>query len=118
MKNFCALFAFALAAACATPTSASAQPPVVYTPCGGTSYYVQPYSVGYQPVYTGATTYYYPSTYYPSTSYPGYSRGWYRAYRGGYSDGPRYGRYRNIIINRRRWGDIENYVSYGDLIRW
>jgi hypothetical protein len=23
-----------------------------------------------------------------------------------------------ILINRRRWGDLENRVSYGDLVRW
>jgi hypothetical protein len=23
-----------------------------------------------------------------------------------------------IVINRRRWGDIENRVSYADLVRW
>jgi hypothetical protein len=32
--------------------------------------------------------------------------------------GGRWGRYGNVIINRRRWGDLENRVSYGDLIRW
>src|SRR5580692_3685044 len=32
--------------------------------------------------------------------------------------GSRWGRYGNVIINRRRWGDLENRVSYGDLIRW
>jgi hypothetical protein len=23
-----------------------------------------------------------------------------------------------IIINRKRWGNLENRVSYGDLVRW
>jgi hypothetical protein len=35
-----------------------------------------------------------------------------------YDGGPRYVRYGNVIIDRRRWGDLQNYVSYGDLIRW
>jgi hypothetical protein len=84
--------------------------------CYGTTYYAQP-------VYTSAPTYYYPTTtYYPSTGYTRYYGGccqpvtygcWYGSW-----GGCRYGRYGNVIINRRRWGCIENYVGYGELIRW
>jgi hypothetical protein len=47
-------------------------------------------------------------------------RGWnvFVGSRRNYDGGPRYVRYGNVIINRRRWGDLQNYVSYGDLIRW
>jgi hypothetical protein len=55
----------------------------------------------------------------PTASQP-LSGGWQviPAYTYGTSDGPRWGRYGNVIINRRKWGDLENRVSYGDLIRW
>jgi hypothetical protein len=116
--------ALALAAGLATlglTGSASAQQPASvvinqgYTvyPCGGWQ----------QPVYYSYPAY--APVYYGNTWNTGYGagrtwRGWnvYVGSRRNYDGGPRYVRYGNIIINRRRWGDIQNYVSYGDLLRW
>ena len=52
-------------------------------------------------------------TYYPTG--PSYSPGYYQTDRGYFSG---YYRVGNVIINGRRWGDIGNRYSHGDLIRW
>jgi hypothetical protein len=107
VKKFCALIAFALATAGATPTSASAQPapvittaspaPVVYSTWGGNCYGTTYYT---QPVYYPTTTYYYPTTYYTT-----YSGGCCRpvTYCGWYSGNCCYNRCGTVIVQRRRW---------------
>jgi hypothetical protein len=89
-------------------------------PCGSSqTYYYSP------PTYT-TSGYSYPTyTYssYPTATTSPYVGNWggfnvYVGSRSNYDGGPRYVRYGNVIINRRRWGDIQNSVSYGDLIRW
>ena len=82
------------------------------------SYYVEPsYSlpvVNYAGAGSSTVTPSSPPTYYYPTN-PGYSPGYYRT-DGGYFS--RWYRVGNVIINGRRWGDIGNRYSYGDLLRW
>jgi hypothetical protein len=81
---------------------------------------VSPYSFG-NPANNGNFPYYPSGTpvVIPSPSQPSFGS-WQviPAYTYGDSGGSRWGRYGNVIINRRKWGDLENRVSYGDLIRW
>jgi hypothetical protein len=112
MRNFLAavvVFGAALGMSLATPALSRAGDPcccgqsvVIYSSSG--SYY---YAGPPQATYSSGTWYTSPATVYYPASYSRYNQG-----------GARWGRYGNVIINRRRWGDLENRVSYGDLIRW
>jgi hypothetical protein len=96
--------------------------------CSQTVYYSYAASTTSYYNYPASTTSYYSyPTYTSGYSYPTYTTSPYVGTWGGmnvyvrrrsnYDGGPRYVRYGNVIINRARWGDLQNYVSYGDLIR-